>query len=91
MREPARVRLRARQQDAQRMMVRSPAISAHKRRSLSQRARRDAEAEQRDPAPAYLPHGAVVGEVVLRLLGLKIPRRKACRFESGPGHQCKTR
>ena len=44
------------------MMVRSPAISAHKRRSLSQRARRDAEAEQRGPAPAYLPHGAVVGE-----------------------------
>lgn len=46
------------------MMVRSPAISAHKRRSLSQRARRDAEAEQRGPAPAYPPHGTVVGEVV---------------------------
>ena len=54
------------------MMVRSPAISAHKRRSLSQRARRDAEAEQRDPAPAYPPHGTVVGEVVLRLLGHEV-------------------
>ncbi len=71
------------------MMVRSPAISAHKRRSLSQRARRDAEAEQRDPAPAYPPHGTVVGEVVLRLLALmrnlrRMPR-EAERMSCGAG------
>jgi hypothetical protein len=23
----------------------------------------------------------------LQMMGLKIPRRKACRFDSGPGHQ----
>ena len=39
------------------------------RKSLSQRARRDAERELRDPAPAYPAHGAVVGRITLRLHG----------------------
>ncbi len=31
------------------------------------------------------------GGEIGRLRGLKIPRRKACRFESGPGHHIKVR
>lgn len=33
------------------------------------------------PLHKYRPGGEIG-----RLRGLKIPRRKACRFESGPGH-----
>ena len=36
------------------------------------------------PLHKYRPGGEIG-----RLRGLKIPRRKACRFESGPGHQSK--
>ena len=39
------------------------------RRSLAQRARRDAEREQREPAPSYESHGRVVGSITLRLHG----------------------
>ncbi len=42
------------------------------RRSIAQRARRDAEAELRDPSPQYPPRGAVVGEVILRLHGHEV-------------------
>ena len=35
--------------------------------------------------PSAAPHGP--GGEIGRRKGLKIPRRKACRFESGPGHQ----
>ena len=39
------------------------------RRSRAQRARRDAEAEMREPAPAYPPHGTVVGHIEYALHG----------------------
>lgn len=39
------------------------------RRSRAQRARRDAEAEMREPAPAYPAHGTVVGHIEYALHG----------------------
>ena len=39
------------------------------KRKLAQRARRDAEAELRDPAPQYPAHGSLVGSITFTLHG----------------------
>ena len=39
------------------------------KRKLAQRARRDAEAELRDPAPQYPAHGSPVGSITFTLHG----------------------
>ena len=41
-------------------------------RSRAQRARRDAEAEERPPAPMYPPHGTVIGKITFELYGTAV-------------------
>ena len=54
-------------------MNRSPAIYTDKRR-IAQRARRDAEAEGREPrpGPTVAPHGARVGWITFHLYGQEV-------------------
>lgn len=42
------------------------------RRSIAQRARRDAEREAREPSPALPPHGVVVGQIIYTLHGRRV-------------------
>lgn len=60
--------------------------SAHTtRRSIAQRARRDAEGELRPPSPQYPPHGEEVGRITLSLYGHEVTARLL-----STGHHCRS-
>lgn len=55
------------------------------RRSIAQRARRDAEAELREPGPEYPAHGVRVGRIIFELHG-----REIVADLLSTGHHCRS-
>ena len=64
-------------------LVRGHGVIVQRLAGAERRARVIIRAASRRQATHHLGPGGEIG----RRSGLKIPRRKACRFESGPGHQ----